>query len=773
MRKIVFLTSMTLVFILNLSGAFYQDLPMTITQPDGSVFECFATGDEYFNYLHDENEFTIIQSPQDGFYYYAETINEEIVPSEYRVGSDDPANTELRRRALISTDQYKAKKSSRDNTVRDGGRAPHFGDLVNIVVYIRFSDQSEFTNTREFFDLKFNNDVPGESSVHNYYQEASYQNLDVESHHFPVCETDINLSYQDPNPRGYYSPYNYVTNPIGYNGNTEYTSREHTLLANAVAFIESEVPDSLELDGDNDNRLDSICFIIRGGNDSWADLLWAHRWALFSQNVFLHGKRVYDYTFQPESQNSISTLCHELFHLLGAPDLYHYNSDGFNPAGPWDIMDGSYTHMTAYMKYRYGLWIEDIPEITQSGTYYLNPLTEPDNNCYKVTSSHSNSEYFVLEYRKQVPGTVEMNVPGSGLLISRVNTNLDGQGNASGPPDELYIYRPGGTPNTNGDLQSAYFSAQSNRTEFSDATDPCDFFSNGTLGGIVIGSVGTAGDQISFILNPQNSFLMGNISSDNPEVNIMDASISLNGMNYEVLEGGDYFVTYMEGTYELEVSLEGHGTITQDVTLLPGEITTANIELLYLEPPFGLNYEYDSEAQEVTLTWDFDNFDDPEFVCFNVYMSINGNFYQDLGPCDGTTYVRPLMPVINMFYAVDAEYTNGVSSKSESVLVEFTPSNDTDIPPVETILYSNYPNPFNPNTSIRFDLSQNGPVSLSVYNTKGQLVKTLLNEFKNAGSYTLVWDGTNNEGLQESSGIYFYKLHYQKKQMNKKMIMIK
>jgi len=773
MKKIVFLVSMAMIFMLNLSGALYRDLPMTITQPDGTVIECFATGDEYFNYLHDENEFTIIKNPQDGFYYYGETSNEDVVPSQYKVGTVDPANTELRRRALISTDHYKARKSSRDNAVRDGGRAPHFGDMVNIVVYIRFSDQSEFTNTRSFFDQKFNDDEPGASSVYNYYQEVSYQNLDIESYHYPECSMDVNLSYQDPNPRAYYSPYDYYSNPIGYNGNAEYTSREHTLLANAVAFIESEVPETLVLDGDNDNRLDSICFIIRGGNDSWADLLWAHRWALFSQNVFLHGERVYDYTFQPESQNSIGTLCHELFHLLGAPDLYHYNYDGFSPAGPWDIMDGSFSHMTSYMKYRYGFWIDEIPEITESGTYYLNPLTEPENNCYKVTSSLSNTEYFVLEYRKRVPGTFEMNIPGSGLLISRVNTNLDGQGNASGPPDELYVYRPGGTPNSNGDLQSAYFSAQSNRTEFSDATDPCDFFSNGTLGGIVIGSIGTAGDSISFILNPQNSFLMGNISSDNPEVDIMDAVVSLNGVNCEVLEGGDYFISYMEGTYELEVSLDGHATHTEEVVLLPGEITTSNVQLQYLEPPYGLSYIYDSEEQEVTLSWSFDDFDNPDFLHFNVYMSVNGNFYQYIDSCTETTYCRPLMPIIDMYYAVDAEYVNGTSIHSEYVLVEFTPSNETDIPPMETKLYSNYPNPFNPNTSIKFDLNQNGSVNLSIYNTRGQLVKTLVNEYKNAGSYILVWDGTNSEGKPESSGIYFYKLHYQKKQMNKKMIMIK
>jgi M6 family metalloprotease-like protein len=773
MKKNIILLIVAVLFALNLSAALYRDLPMKVTQPDGSVIECLSTGDEYFNYLHDEDDFTIIQNPQDGFYYYGRSVNGEIVPSQYKVGSVNPVAIDLNRKALISKENYLNRKDTRDNVVRDGSRAPHFGTLVNLVVYIRFSDQSEFTNNRAFFDQKFNDDEPGANSVYNYYQEVSYQNLDIETYHYPECEMDINLSYQDPNPRGYYSPYDYNTNPIGYSNSSESTYREHTLLANAIAYIESMVPDTLNIDGDNDGRLDSICFIIRGGNDAWADLLWAHRWALYSQNVYLHGSRVYDYTFQPESQNSISTLCHELFHLLGAPDLYHYNSDGFSPAGPWDIMDGSYTHMSAYMKWRYGFWIEEIPEITESGTYYLNPLTEPDNNCYKITSSHCSSEYIVLEYRKRVPGSVEMNLPGSGLIISRVNTTLDGQGNAGGPPDEFYIYRPGGTPNSNGDLSTAYFSSDVWRTEFNDTTDPCDFFSDGTLGGIMIGSIGEAGDSISFILNPQNSFLMGNISSDNEEVDIMDAVITLNGQEVEILEGGDFFISYIEGTHELEIILDGHATYEEQVVLLPGEITTVNVQLQYLDPPYDLTYYYDDEAQEITLSWEFDNFEDPEFSHFNVYMSVNGVYYNFIGECSESTFCRPLMPVISMYYSIDAEYTNGNSAQSNFVLVEFTPSDDDDIPPVETKLYANYPNPFNPSTVIQFDLGQESPVNLSVYNTRGQLVKTLLTGSKQTGSYSLIWDGTNDLNEPQSSGVYFYKLHYSKKQINKKMLMMK
>ena len=58
---------------------------------------------------------------------------------------------------------------------------------------------------------------------------------------------------------------------------------------------------------------------------------------------------MYDYTFQPETQVNVKTLCHEMFHALGAPDLYHYDDNGLNisPAGSWDLMESGGGHMGA------------------------------------------------------------------------------------------------------------------------------------------------------------------------------------------------------------------------------------------------------------------------------------------------------------------------------------------------------------------------------------------------------------------------------------------
>jgi len=78
--------------------------------------------------------------------------------------------------------------------------------------------------------------------------------------------------------------------------------------------------------------------------------------------------------------------------------------------------------------------------------------------------------------------------------------------------------------------------------------------------------------------------------------------------------------------------------------------------------------------------------------------------------------------------------------------------------PTQFALLPNYPNPFNPTTTIRFDIATRSDVALEVYDVKGALVRTLVDESRAAGSYRLEWDGRNDQLQPVSSGVYFYKL---------------
>jgi len=73
-------------------------------------------------------------------------------------------------------------------------------------------------------------------------------------------------------------------------------------------------------------------------------------------------------------------------------------------------------------------------------------------------------------------------------------------------------------------------------------------------------------------------------------------------------------------------------------------------------------------------------------------------------------------------------------------------------------LYDNFPNPFNPQTFLRYDVPQSAHVELKIFNIRGQLIRTLVDEIKPAGSYQATWDGRNDEGISQASGIYFYRL---------------
>ncbi|MBI9031289.1 T9SS type A sorting domain-containing protein [bacterium] len=100
-------------------------------------------------------------------------------------------------------------------------------------------------------------------------------------------------------------------------------------------------------------------------------------------------------------------------------------------------------------------------------------------------------------------------------------------------------------------------------------------------------------------------------------------------------------------------------------------------------------------------------------------------------------------------------------------------NNDEDIDSLPKVTSKIYPNPFNPETTISFNIPQPGKVNLSIYNIKGQLVKTLLDEETSAGTHSLVWNGKNERGKSVASGIYFSKIKTEADIQTKKMLLIK
>lgn len=88
-------------------------------------------------------------------------------------------------------------------------------------------------------------------------------------------------------------------------------------------------------------------------------------------------------------------------------------------------------------------------------------------------------------------------------------------------------------------------------------------------------------------------------------------------------------------------------------------------------------------------------------------------------------------------------------------------------------LEQNYPNPFNPSTKIDYSLNKNGKTLLKIYNSLGQEIKTLVNSIQSPGSYSISWDGKDNNGNQVPTGTYFYRITQDNISITKKSILIK
>jgi len=96
-----------------------------------------------------------------------------------------------------------------------------------------------------------------------------------------------------------------------------------------------------------------------------------------------------------------------------------------------------------------------------------------------------------------------------------------------------------------------------------------------------------------------------------------------------------------------------------------------------------------------------------------------------------------------------------------------------DAPKPKLSVAGNYPNPFNPSSTIKYAIGVRGKVSINIYNTRGELVKTLVNQVMDAGDHQATWNGLDRRGTPVSSGVYLYRVEANDKVITNKMVMVK
>lgn len=165
----------------------------------------------------------------------------------------------------------------------------------------------------------------------------------------------------------------------------------------------------------------------------------------------------------------------------------------------------------------------------------------------------------------------------------------------------------------------------------------------------------------------------------------------------------------------------------------------------------------------------------PSLTGYNVYRSENDTVWSAVAHLDTTsTWSDSAVTIGNDYsYFVTAIYDVGQSYGTDIVSISPVVGIVDAERPLRFHLYQNHPNPFNPVSTIRFDLAEAAFTRLTVFNTLGQEVRTLIHDRLAAGPHHVLWDGRDTGGRRVSSGVYIYRLESGTKNSVRKMMLLK
>jgi FlgD Ig-like domain len=199
--------------------------------------------------------------------------------------------------------------------------------------------------------------------------------------------------------------------------------------------------------------------------------------------------------------------------------------------------------------------------------------------------------------------------------------------------------------------------------------------------------------------------------------------------------------------------------------------------LTYFDSPLDSGYSVDNIAPPPPanvvfaggmLSWDPSTA--PDFHHFTVYGSNAGSF------ASAVVIDNMRLPQMNVSAAPYARFfvTSSDSSGNEGGPGGAdNPTGTGGTPDRYVLSVSSFPNPFNPATTVRYAVPSRGRVTVSVFDTRGALVATLVDETSNAGAYTVSWNGHDTAGRPASSGVYFARVSHASGTRSYKMVLLK
>ncbi len=243
-------------------------------------------------------------------------------------------------------------------------------------------------------------------------------------------------------------------------------------------------------------------------------------------------------------------------------------------------------------------------------------------------------------------------------------------------------------------------------------------------------------------------------------LNVLDIqSIILHVLDTVTLEGINFLAADVNGDQVVDLL-----DIVQCVNLILDSRTdkadASSVKFIRTEKGLSMKSDGFVGAVEMTLSHKDDfNFD------FSDNASIDGlHGYNTEG---NTTKLVVVAPVDGLFFESSDEFT--VSDVAATNSMSYIASEVVS----SYVVASNYPNPFNPSTTISYELMGDSNVSLSIYNIMGQEIATLVNEYKSSGAYSVVWNGMNSNGSEMPSGVYLMKLNTDSNSITTKLSLLR
>jgi hypothetical protein len=233
-----------------------------------------------------------------------------------------------------------------------------------------------------------------------------------------------------------------------------------------------------------------------------------------------------------------------------------------------------------------------------------------------------------------------------------------------------------------------------------------------------------------------------------------------------------------EDDYQILVPTLADSTITHGMYRTTFFIRAASASpLVFHDSPPDSGYSVDNLAPSVpqgfvytagVLTWLPSK--DADFDYASVYGSSSPVFNSSAILIDYTTETTlDVSSTSHVYYYVTATDFSGNEGKPARV----STLSGVERPTAFTLAINAYPNPFNPHTTIRFDVPAHGRSVVSVYDARGSLVATLVDRLYEPGSYSVSWEGKDDHGAPAGSGVYFARLAFEGQTRSRKLVLLK